>query len=253
VPPAVGCWHARGASRIPLFEMVRLGYLCVATWSLRHGVRVLLRTVSSVRPRRRSNSPRVSPATKLALAKAPTNAHVLQPAVGEIPLKLRIAPAETIARLQALGKVPPADLAFLQVNGPKVQQGATRLKSVSTVPPGDLAYLQANAAEVAKATQDNPGQWQTWWWICFIGQLVFIPLVCLLTGHWSPHKAREDELAHEKMAERELARLQAERSTTGEGRGCRFDELSAKDPRHARPRRPSDPRSARSPRHAADA
>jgi MFS transporter, ACS family, D-galactonate transporter len=156
----------------------------------------------------------ISPATKLALAKAPTNARVLQLAVSEIALKLRISPAAAAARLQALGKVPPADLAFLHVNVPKVQQGTANLTSVSTVPPADLAYLQANAAKVAKATKDNPGQWQNWWWICFIGQLVFIPLVFLLTGRWSPRKAREDELAHETMVKLETARLQAERSST---------------------------------------
>jgi ACS family D-galactonate transporter-like MFS transporter len=155
----------------------------------------------------------ISPATKLALAKAPTDARVLQLAVGEIALKLRIPPAAAAARLQALGKVPQGDLAFMQVVGPQVQQGAASLRSVSTVPPADLAYLQANAAKVAKATRENPGQWQNWWWICFIGQLVFIPLVFLLTGRWSPRKAREDELAHDKLVEVEMARLQAERSS----------------------------------------
>jgi integral membrane sensor domain MASE1 len=67
---------------------------------------------------------------------------------------------------------------------------------------------------VAKAQKDNPGQWQTWWWICFIGQLVFIPFVFLMTGHWSPRKAREEETAHEQMVERELAKLHAEGMVT---------------------------------------
>jgi MFS transporter, ACS family, D-galactonate transporter len=158
----------------------------------------------------------LSPATKLALAKAPTNARVLQAAVAQIAVKLRVPPAQAIARLTALGKVPPADLALLQANGPKVAQGAARLKSVSTVPPSKLAYLQANAAKVAKAQKDNPGQWQTWWWVCFFGQLLFIPLAFLLTGRWSPRKAREDELEHEKMVERELARLHADQGAGGE-------------------------------------
>jgi len=38
------------------------------------------------------------------------------------------------------------------------------------------------------------------------------PLAFLLTGHWSPRRAREDELEHEKMVERELARLRAGQS-----------------------------------------
>ena len=155
----------------------------------------------------------LSPATKLALAKTPTDARVLQPAVGEIALKLRIPPAAAAASLQALAAVPPADLAFLQVTGPSVQRATANLKSISTVPAGDLAYLQANAAKVPKAAKDNPGQWQNWWWICFVGQLVFIPLIFLLTGRWSPRKAREDERAHEALVEVEMARLQAERGT----------------------------------------
>jgi MFS transporter, ACS family, D-galactonate transporter len=154
----------------------------------------------------------LSPATTLALSKAPGNVRVIQTAVGEIAVKLRVSPAEGIARLKALTKVPPADLAFLQFNGPKVQRGVTELRSLATVAPADLAYLQANAAKVAKAKQQNPGQWQTWWWICFAGQLLFIPLAFLLTGHWSPRRAREDELEHEKMVERELARLRAGQS-----------------------------------------
>ncbi len=161
----------------------------------------------------------VSPATKVALATAPTNGRVLQAAVAEIVVKLRIPPAQALARLQALGKVPLADLTFLQANGPKVQQAAAQLKSLAAVPAADLAYLQANAAKVAKvgkAKLDNPGQWQTWWWICFVGQLVFIPLVFLLTGHWSPRKAREDELSTRKMVQRELERLHAGPGGRGE-------------------------------------
>ena len=92
----------------------------------------------------------------------------------------------------------------------------TELRSLATVAPADLAYLQANAAKVAKAKQQNPGQWQTWWWICFAGQLLFVPLAFLLTGHWSPRRAREDELEHEKMVERALARLRAGQSGPGE-------------------------------------
>jgi MFS transporter, ACS family, D-galactonate transporter len=147
----------------------------------------------------------LSPATKAALATTPTSTAVLKAAVAEIAVKLRIPPAAAAARLQALGKVPLADLVFLQVNGPKVQQGAAALKSVSAVPPAQLAYLHANGTKVVNAKKDNPGQWQTYWWICFVGQLLFIPLALLLTGRWSPRKAREDEEEHERWLEAQLA------------------------------------------------
>jgi exopolysaccharide biosynthesis polyprenyl glycosylphosphotransferase len=49
IPPGItGYWQALGSSRIPLFEMVQLDYLYVATWSLWHDVRILLRTVPYV-------------------------------------------------------------------------------------------------------------------------------------------------------------------------------------------------------------
>lgn len=42
------------------------------------------------------------------------------------------------------------------------------------------------------------------------GQLVFIPLALLLRGRWSPRRAREDDLKHEQMVERELAKLRVD-------------------------------------------
>ena len=85
---------------------------------------------------------------------------------------------------------------------------AARAQAASAVPAADLAYVAAHGADVASAQKDNPRQWQTWWWICFAGQLVFIPFVFLMAGRWSPRQAREDAAAHEQLVERELARLQ---------------------------------------------
>jgi hypothetical protein len=99
-------------------------------------------------------------------------------------------------------------------NGQRVQLAAAQLQSISKVPPSDLAYLQANGAKVTKAQKDNPGQWQTWWWICVAAQILFIPFVFLLTGYWNPRTARGAEREHERMVERELAQLQAGRADT---------------------------------------
>jgi MFS transporter, ACS family, D-galactonate transporter len=108
-----------------------------------------------------------------------------------------------------LATVPPADLAFLQANGPKVQQAAAQLKSLAAVTPAELAYLAANAQPVAKAAKDAPGEWQTWWWICVAAQILFLPCVFLMSGRWSPRRAREDDAAHERRVALELAQLQA--------------------------------------------
>ena len=123
----------------------------------------------------------VDPATLVTLKADPTSPSAGAKAVGEIAAKFRIPPGQAVARL----------------------------KSTATVPPADLAYLSVNAPKVARAAKDAPGQWQTWWWICFLGQLAFIPFVFLMAGHWSPRKARAEEQKHERMVERELARLQS--------------------------------------------
>jgi MFS family permease len=87
---------------------------------------------------------------------------------------------------------------------------AARLAAVAKVPKADIAYLAANGAKVQQAQKDNPGQWQTWWWICFAGQVMLLPAALLLTGRWSPRRAREDEVTHEAVVQRELAALQGE-------------------------------------------
>jgi MFS family permease len=126
----------------------------------------------------------VDPATLATLKADPASRPAAAKAVSEISARLAISPA----------------------------QAAARLKSVSAVPPADLAYLSANAAKVAQAAKDNPGQWQRWWWICFLSQLVFIPFVFVMAGHWSPRKARAEEQEHERMVQRELALLEGARA-----------------------------------------
>ena len=86
-------------------------------------------------------------------------------------------------------------------------QAADDLKAVSSVPKADLAYLQEHGADVQKAAEDSPKQWQAWWWVCFAGQIVFLPFIFVMTGRWSPRKAREDAAAHEQAVAREMESL----------------------------------------------
>ncbi|HEY7009825.1 MAG TPA: hypothetical protein VH395_12835, partial [Jatrophihabitantaceae bacterium] len=71
----------------------------------------------------------------------------------------------------------------------------------------NLKFLQANAPAVLKAAKDSPKQWQTYFWICVGGQVVFIPLIFLMAGFWSPRRAREHEQQHEALVEQELEKL----------------------------------------------
>jgi ACS family D-galactonate transporter-like MFS transporter len=85
---------------------------------------------------------------------------------------------------------------------------ATTLQEANAaLPADDLEYLSAHGAEVQEAQADNPGQWQTWWWVCIAGQVLFLPCAFVMTGRWSPRQARADEREHEEKVQRELAAL----------------------------------------------
>lgn len=168
----------------------------------------------------------ISAATQGALLANPNDAAAQAQAVGEIAAGLHVTPAVAAAKLQALAQVPTADLIFLSTSAPPVQAAVAQLTALGAVPAADLAflsqygpglkdpkvvtalnYLQKEAPGVQKAAKANPGQWQRWWWICFAGQLVFLPFIWLLTGRWSPAKARADAEAHDEAVSRELAAL----------------------------------------------
>ncbi len=128
-------------------------------------------------------------------------------AVGQIATGLQVDVPTAVSRLQALADpAVQADLAL-------VNQYGTVLRSANAaIPAEDLAYLGEHGADVAKAAEDVPHQWQTWWWVCVIGQVLFLPFVFVMAGRWSPRRAREDEAAHEARVQEELAALEATRS-----------------------------------------
>jgi MFS family permease len=105
-------------------------------------------------------------------------------AVGEIATAFKISPTDATARLIAVSKVPKGDLLFLQAHGPDVQ----------------------------KAAADAPGQWKAWWWVCVGGEVAFLPFILIMTGRWSPRRAREDRAEHERAVQAELAALQTEKA-----------------------------------------
>ena len=84
-----------------------------------------------------------------------------------------------------------------------------RLVQVSRVPRSDLLYLKEHGTEVVNAAAAAPGQWKNWWWVCVGGQVVFIPLILLMAGRWSPRRAREDAEEHERLVQQELAALRS--------------------------------------------
>jgi hypothetical protein len=173
----------------------------------------------------------LDPATQAALATGATDPGTLAKAVGEIAAGLHVPVATATADLHTLAQVPPADLILLRTDGPVLQQARAKLTALGAVPAADLTFLntygrglkdpavasalaslQKEAPAVQKAAKDSPAQWQRWWWLCLIGQLVFLPSIWLLAGRWSPAKARADAAAHNSAVARELAVLAAERA-----------------------------------------
>ncbi|MFG2254290.1 MFS transporter [Streptomyces mirabilis] len=166
--------------------------------------------------------------TQAALKAHPADAKAQAKAAGEIAKAFAITPARATARLQALAAVPQSARARLAADATPVQTAASQLTALSQVPANDLAlvarygpglkdpkvvaelkFLQANAPTVRQASKQSPAQWQRWWWICFAGQLLFLPFIWLLTGRWSPKKAKQDAREHAERVERQLAALAA--------------------------------------------
>jgi hypothetical protein len=82
-----------------------------------------------------------------------------------------------------------------------------QLTALTKVPPQVFPYLAAHGAAVQKAARDSPGQWQTWYWICFGGIVFFLLSIPLLRGRWRPSQARRDEQEHDAMVAAEMAKL----------------------------------------------
>ncbi|HSP37784.1 MAG TPA: MFS transporter [Frankiaceae bacterium] len=124
----------------------------------------------------------------------------------------------TLLALQASPSSPPPaalNKAIAELQGAGLATSPTaainRLLQLqkSPIPADDLQFLQKNGAQVKQAQKDNPKQWQHWWLICLAAQALFLPFVFLMAGRWSPRRAREDELEHEQLVEREMQALRA--------------------------------------------
>jgi MFS family permease len=92
---------------------------------------------------------------------------------------------------------------------PLVEAGPTlaayrRLQAAGAAIPPDIA---ARMAEIVHASAAAPRQWASWYGICAGGALVFVALIFVMKGRWSPEQALADERAHDAAVRRELARI----------------------------------------------
>jgi hypothetical protein len=111
--------------------------------------------------------------------------------------------ANVAAALKALGATDFAQLV----------QYKTQLQTLVQPYTAQLDYLSANQTHLNKLQQGlakSPDQWKRWFWVDFGGMVLFIPLIFLTKGRWSPRRAREDADEHERAVADELARLSTE-------------------------------------------
>ncbi|WP_375496946.1 MFS transporter [uncultured Jatrophihabitans sp.] len=146
---------------------------------------------------------KIDTATITTLLTDKTNTAALGKAVSEIVTGLKVTPAEAQTRLADLATIPTGDLLLLQSSGTKVVNAQAALVAYNKIP----AAQRATLGEASKAAKDSPKQWRNYYWIAVGGEIVFIPLIFLLTGAWSPKRAKREEEEHEAFVQAELARL----------------------------------------------
>jgi sugar phosphate permease len=120
-----------------------------------------------------------------------------------VPSSVFTTVAPYSAQLAALAAVPHSATAA-------VTAASAELTALGKVPPSVSAYVTAHGPAVGTAAADAPGQWKTWFWICFGGLIFFLLSIPLLRGRWRTRDAKRDEDEHEAMVQAELAKLRAE-------------------------------------------
>lgn len=154
----------------------------------------------------------VDPAVLTKLMLNPADQGVAATAVGQIATKLKIPADQAVARLVAAQQVPVSELAVVSQVGPQLSAASAQLQAVSKIPAEDRDFLAEHATEVQDAQKDSPNQWKTWWWICLLAQVAFLPFIFFMSGHWSPKKAAEAAAEHNAAVDREMASLTDEAS-----------------------------------------
>src|SRR5207302_2360755 len=120
---------------------------------------------------------------------------------------LKVNPNDLTAGLKAANEYSKA------YNVP-LPQAITQLQAIQKLPPSDLAFLNAHGTQLQSAQSAAPREWRTWWWVCVGTEAAFIPFIFVMAGRWSPRRAKRDEQEHQRRVDRELAALQTSGGVT---------------------------------------
>ena len=83
--------------------------------------------------------------------------------------------------------------------------GALHAAQAAHQPPDAALVGQLTALQHAVAVA--PGQWRTWYGLCCAGIALFVALIFVMKGRWSPAAARRDQEAHDRRVSEELLQL----------------------------------------------
>ena len=108
--------------------------------------------------------------------------------------------ADRKAQVAAIGQIAKAaDIPF--------RTAAADLIAASKIPAADRRFLSTHGRAVLDARKAAPKEWQRWWYVCVIGELLFLPTIFLLVGRWRRSDAVADEEAHDRQVAAEYEEL----------------------------------------------
>ena len=94
---------------------------------------------------------------------------------------------------------------------------ATAIEGGKPVTAAQIAAVGANSPQLAAllrveqklvpAQHAAPNEWKRWWWVCLVGQALFLVIVFTMRGPWSPRRAKREFDEHERLVRAEMAKL----------------------------------------------
>jgi MFS family permease len=124
---------------------------------------------------------------------------------------LKVVQPHTLALLQADPSDRQAQVAAItQIHGAlgvPVAVAAADLIAASHIPKADRVFLSTHGREVLSARAAAPKEWQRWWLICVVGEVLFIPTIFLLVGRWRRSSAIRDQEDHDRLVNDEFEEL----------------------------------------------
>jgi MFS family permease len=124
------------------------------------------------------------------------------------------AAAAAVGANPSAANIAAAEKAFGGAGLLELAKYKTQLQTLVQPYTAQLTFIQAHQSaldSLQKASTEAPHQWQRWFYIDLGGMVIFLPIIWLTKGRWSPKAAHRDAEEHETAVRDELARLVAQK------------------------------------------